>query len=219
MKADFSKNTKGLETVMLRNAFYRDHYYHVLFAVIILLFIDLSLAFMVYYKWQHPRVPEYFASTADGRIIKVQSLADPAVSDDYVLQWTVDALRKAFSLDYLHWQAQLQSAQNNFTPDGWNYFSDALKKSNNLKTLVELKMVSDIKMTGAPEIITKAVVGGHYAWNIKIPVLLMFTNGTKTINNPIDFTIIVLREPVQYFPQKIAINNVFYSSVGAGAYE
>ncbi len=38
MKTDFSKNTHGLETVMLRNAFYRDHYYHVLFAVIILKF-------------------------------------------------------------------------------------------------------------------------------------------------------------------------------------
>jgi len=217
--ANNKKHRTGLEMVIMRNAFYRDHYYQVLFSVALMMLVNCFLAFAIVYKWQHPAQPQYFATTADGRIIKIHALDDPAVSDDFVVQWAADALRKSFSLDYLHWKDQLQEAQSNFTPDGWNYFTDALKKSNNLKTLVELKMVSNIEMTGAPEIVTKAVVGGHYAWNIRIPVLLTFTNGTKTIKTPINFTVIVLRESTQYYPQKIAINNVFYSSVKAGAYQ
>ncbi len=213
------KHYKGLEMVMMRNVFYRDHYRIVLFAVFLMLVINGFLGLMIFYKWKHPAQPQYFATTADGRIIKISALDDPAVSDDFVVQWAAESLRKSFSLDYLHWKNQLQEAQRNFTPDGWNYFTDALKKSNNLTTLVDLKMVSNVEVTSSPEIITKAVVGGHYAWNIKIPVLLTFTNGKKTIRTPIDFTVIVLRESAQYYPQKIAINNIFYSSIKARAYE
>ncbi len=213
------KQHRGLEMVVMRNAFYRDHYYFALFAVVLMLAINGFLGLIIFYKWKHPAQPQYFATTAEGRIINIEPMNKPAVSDDFVLQWATESLRKAFSLDYIHWKAQLQEAQANFTPDGWNYFTDALKKSNNLKTLTELKMVSNVEMTGAPEITTKAVVGGHYAWNIKIPVLLTSTNGTKTIHTPINFTVIVLRESAQYYPQKIAINNIFYSSIKAGAYE
>lgn len=217
--AQQKRRQKGLEMVVTRNNFYRDHYYFTLFAVLLVLAINVFLGFMIFYKWQHPAEPQYFATSADGRIIKVHALDDPAVSDDFVVQFASETLQKSFSLDYMHWKAQLQEAQNNFTPDGWNYFTDALKKSNNLKTLVELKMVSNVEMTGAPEIVTKAVVGGHYAWNIQVPVLLTFTNGKKTIRTPINFTVIVLRESAQYYPQKIAINNIFYSSARASAYE
>lgn len=217
--SDKKKNYKGLEMVMMRNVFYRDHYYFSLLAVVLMLVINTALALMIVYKWQHPAQPQYFATTAEGQIIKVHALDDPAVSDDFVVQWASNALRKSFNLDYIHWRNQLQEAQSNFTPDGWNYFSEALKQSNNLKTLVELKMISNLEMTGAPEIVTKAVVGGHYAWNIKIPTLLTFTNATRTIKTPITFTVIVLRESAQYYPQKIAINNIFYSTIKAGAYE
>lgn len=209
----------GLELVIMRNAFYRDSYYQVLFAVLFLLIVNGFLAYIVYYKISNPPQPQYFAATADGRIIKVHPLSDPSLSDDFVVQWTADAVHKAFSWDFIHWREQMQEASNNFTPDGWRDFSASLKDSNNLKTLIDLKMVSNVEVTGSPQIIQKAVVAGHYAWNIKIPVLLSFTSVEKTINQPMNLTVIVLREPVQYYPQKIAINNLFASTSAVSAYQ
>lgn len=202
----------------MRNAFYRDNYYRVLFAVLFLIAINLGLGIFVYHKWANPPLPQYFATTASGVLIKIHPLSDPTVPDDFVLQWTSDAIRKSFNLDYIHWREQLQSASENYTPDGWTYFSNALKSTNNLKTLVNLKMVSDAKITGAPQIIRKAVVGGSFSWNIKIPLMVVYSNGAKTINQPIEMTVIVMREPVQYYPDKIAINNVFSATVNPNAY-
>lgn len=212
-----ARMNKGLDLVVVRNEFYRDGYYRVLFCVLVLLAMNILLVGMVYHRWTNPPAPQYFAATADGRVIKVQALSDPSLTDDFVLQWTANAVHKAFTMDFIHWREQLQDASNNFTPDGWTYFSDTLKKSDNLKTLAELKMVSNAVITGAPQVIQKAVVDGHYAWSIKLPMLITYSSSAKTISQPVKVTVIVLREPVQYYPQKIAINNIFVDAVDPAA--
>lgn len=212
------KSFSGLDFVIMRNVFYRDNYYRVLFCVMVMLVINVVLSIMIYHKWTHPPVPQYFPSTADGRIIKIYPLTDPSLSDDAVLQWASDAVHKAFTLDFIHWREQLQDASTNFTPDGWNYFTDTLKKSNNLKTIVDLKMVSNAVVTGAPQVNKKSIVSGHYAWSVKMPMLITYTSAEKTINQPVSVTVLIVREPVQYYPQKIAINNIFIDQVGASAF-
>lgn len=214
-----SKNQKnpmpGLDLVIMRNMFYRDNYYRILFCVLLMLAINVILVGMVYHKWTHPPLPQYFAATPDGRIIKVHALTDPTLPDDFVLQWTANAVHKAFTLDFVHYREQLQEASSNFTSDGWNYFIDKLQQSNNLDTIKNLKMVSNAVITGAPQVVMKAIVGGHYAWNVKLPMLITYISDQKTINQPVNVTVLVLREPVQYYPQKIAINNIFIEQLGA----
>ncbi len=203
-----TQNSSGaLELIMLRNAFYRDNYKRALMALFLVFILNCTLAAAIFYKVTHPVQPQYFPTTADGRIITWHSLKDPVVTDDYVEQWAANAIRKAFSLDYLHYKQQLQNASDNFTADGWKYFIQSLKSSNNLKTLTSLKMVSSAKITGAPQIVQKEVVDGRFAWKIQVPVLVTYTNANKTIPLPLDVTLIVLRVPVKDNPNRIAINN------------
>jgi intracellular multiplication protein IcmL len=208
-----SKSQRALELVIQRNTFYRDNYKRVSIVVLILLAINCILGGLIFYKFVHTAQPEYFATTAGGRIIKVHQLTDPVVPDDFVTQWAADSVHKAFSLDYIHWKEQLQAASDNFTPDGWHWFSASLKSTNNLKTLSELSMVSNATVTGSPQIIQKAIIGGHYAWKIQMPLLVTYTNPGKTINMPMKVTIIVIRMPVQDNPQRIAINNFIAETV------
>lgn len=212
-----TKQSEGLKLVMLRNAFYRDNYRRAIMALLFVLVIDCVLGFMIFYKWTHPPQPEYFATTADGRIIMLHPLSDPVLPDDFVLQWATNAVRKAFSLDYVHWREQLQDASNNFTPDGWKWFLGSLKSTNNLKTLVDLKMVSNATVTGAPTVDRKEVVGGHFAWNIKMPLLVTYTSEGHNISMPMEVTLIVVRMPTQDYPQRIAINNFLAQTVNPNA--
>src|SRR3990167_4541085 len=142
---------EGLKLVLLRNEFYRDNYRKAAMAFLLLIILNAILAAAVFYKMTHPAKPQYFAITDDGKIISLYALSDPMLSNDKVLQWSTVAARKAFALDFLHWREQLQDASNYFTPDGWKYFLTALQQTNNLKTLADLKMVSDATITGAPE--------------------------------------------------------------------
>lgn len=201
------KNNGALELVLLRNAFYRDNYRRAVLGLLLLVIINVLLAGIVIYKLVTPPAPQYFATTADGRMINWHPLSDPAVPGAYVTQWAANAVRQSFSLDFIHWRHQLQNASDNFTNYGWKMFLAALKKSNNLTTLTSLKMVSSATIMGAPQILKEEVVDGRYAWKIEMPILVTYKNGQRSIPMPMDITLIVLRVPVQDSPSRIAINN------------
>ncbi len=202
-----SDNNGALELIMLRNAFYRDHYRRAILGLFLLIVVNCLLVGTIFYKMAHPPQPQYFATTADGRMINWHPLTDPVVPNSFVTQWAANSVRKAFSLDFIHWRKQLQTASSSFTNYGWKTFLHALKKSNNLTTLTKLKMVSNATITGAPKVTEKEIVDGRYAWKVEMPVLVIYTNGTRSIPMPMEVTLIVLRVPVSTNPDRIAINN------------
>lgn len=197
----------GLTLVLLRNLFYRDGYRLAVFALFIVLIINCGLASLLFYQVKNPPQPQYFAITPDGRIIKNYRLDDPIFPDNQILQWTADAVRQTFSLDYMHWQDQLQTASSKFNEAGWREFLKALKSSNNLETLTKLKMVSNAEITGAPRLLQKMPLGGHYVWKVQLPILVTFNNNAQVIPVPMEVTLIVMRVPVEESPERIAINN------------
>ncbi len=207
MKKKNAAPESGLVLVVERNEYYRDGYQKVFIAVLFLLVINAILVGGIVYKMLTPPQPQYFAATADGKIINFHPLSDPVVSDDFVAQWSANAVRRAFSLDFMHYREQLQQSSGDFTPSGWQYFVTALKQSNNLKTLTDLKMVSDAEITGAPQILEKDLVDGVFAWKVEMSILVTFTNDKQNIPMPMKVTLIVLREPVNNYPSQIAINN------------
>ena len=196
----------GLTVVLMRNEFYRDNYHRAQTALIIVVILNLLLGIGVFYKYFNPPEPQYFPTNPQYQLIKWHPLSDPIVDNSYILEWTANAVRQAFSLDFIHWRDQLQEASYKFTPSGWHWFLQALKNSGNLKTLVNLKMVSDAKITGSPVIQLQEVLDGRYIWEIELPILVSFTNPKRTINLPLKVTVIVQRVSVQTNPDRIAIN-------------
>jgi intracellular multiplication protein IcmL len=201
------KNDNGLRLVMERNSYYKSGSQALRLSLFALILIDAILLFGVVMKLYQPVKPLYFTATTDGKIMRQYPVSQPVVSDSYVLQWTADKVRLAFSQDYIHWRSQLSNASGAFTPYGWKYFIAQMKSSNNLKTLISNSMVSSAVITGAPEIIRKGMIGGHYAWNVQMPLLVTYENGNKSIPLSMEVNVLVERMPVENYPDRIAINN------------
>jgi len=196
----------GLTMVLLRNEFYRDNYQRARLALILAVLLNVFLFISVVYKYLNPPEPQYFPTNRQYQMIQWHPMSDPIYDNNTILQWTAEAVRQAFSLDFIHWRSQLQAASDNFTPSGWQWFLDALKKSGNLKSLVNLNMVSDATVTGSPVIQLQEVLNGRYIWEIELPVMVSFTNVQRTINMPLKVTVVVVRVPVETNKQRIAIN-------------
>jgi intracellular multiplication protein IcmL len=201
-----AEQKEGVTLVLLRNAFYRDNYHRAVFALYIVFFINVLLLGTIVYRYVTPPKPEYFATNSSYQLIRYHPLSDPVVDNNYVLQWVTNAVRKSFSLDFIHWRDQLQAASNNFTDAGWNFFLQAYKQSGDLQTLVKLNMVANATVTGAPVIQYQNVLDGRYVWKVELPVMITYTNTEKTIRQPLKVTVIVVRVPVQDNPDRIAIN-------------
>lgn len=204
--ADENKDT-GLSLVLSRNYFYRDQYRRAIVILLLVILIDVILAAGVVYRYINPPQPQYFAANDEFQFMKWYPLSAPVVSNIELKQWVADSITAAFSLDYVHWQKQLQDASVNFTPVGWRLFLAALKQSNNLNSLTQLQMVSSLELVGSPTITNHGRVNGIYVWEVQLPIVVKFTNGKTTIPWPAKVAVIVERVPVQSNPKGIAISN------------
>lgn len=196
---------EALETVTARRNFYRDNYRRVVAILLFMVLITLILLFLVYYLATNRPEPKYFATSADGRIIPLYPLTAPMVSDSALLQWANQAAVAAYTYNFATFRKELQDASEYFTPDGWKDFETALISSRNLETVINKKLVVTAVATGAPVILDRGILNGHYSWKVQMPVLVTYESASTTIQQPILVTMLITRVPAENVPKGIAI--------------
>lgn len=196
---------EALDVVKERRNFYRDNYRRVVGALLLMTLINLFLGFIIYYLITTRPEPKYFATSADGRIIPIYPLTAPMVSDSALLQWANQAAVAAYTYNFATFRKELQNASEYFTPEGWKDFESALVSSRNLETVINKKLVVTAVATGAPVILDRGILSGHYSWKVQMPLLVTYESASTTIQQPILITMLVTRVPAVNVPKGIAI--------------
>lgn len=204
----------ALEIVQMRKNFYRDSYRRTVSALLFMIFINLLLAFIIYYLATHRPEPKYFATSADGRITPIYPLTAPMVSDSALLQWANQAAVSSYTYNFSTYRKELQDASEYFTPGGWRDFESALESSRNLETVINKKLVVTAVATGAPVILDRGVLNGQYSWKVQMPLLVTYESASTTIQQPILVTMLVTRVSTLNVPKGIAIAQ-FVASVSS----
>lgn len=196
---------EAAELVRSRNEFYRDNYRRVLVALLLLIIINIGLLGMVYYQITNRPTPQYFATTSDGKIMKLQPLNMPVLAPAVLLQWASRAAVEAYYYNFANYRQSLQELQNKFTPDGWKNFEKALQSSGMLKSVIAKKLVASAVATGAPVVLDQGVVSGRYVWKVSMPILVNYESVSELTQHPMVVTMIISRvSPVNY-PDGIAV--------------
>jgi intracellular multiplication protein IcmL len=206
----------AVELVRLRNNFYRDNYRRLVGALLILLFIVVVLVGTVFYQLVNRPEPRYFATTVDGRIMPLYPLSEAMLSPGELLQWAHGAAIAAYTYNFVNYRAAMQQLQNQFTPDGWRYYEDALKVSRNLEMVIAKKLVVSAVATGTPVILDQAVINGRYSWKVQIPLLVSYQSPNEQTQKPVILMMIISRVPTVDMPKGIAIVS-FVASEGGSA--
>lgn len=201
----------ALEIVRLRNNFYRDSYRRVLVALLFLIIINLVMAGTLYYLLSHRPTPQYFATTSDGKLIRLYPLSAPVVSTAELLQWATVAATSANTFNFANYRKELQEASRFFTPSGWKEYQKELKGSRNLETVLAKKLTVSAVATGAPIILDQGVVLGKYKWKIQLPILITYESSSTKISQPLVVNMLVTRVSTLDTPQGVAID-AFYMS-------
>lgn len=204
-------DTSGLAIVMNRNNFYRDNFRRLSGLLVLTFIANLVLAFLLIFIYTHRPSPQYFATDETGRITKLHPLSAPVFSTSAVLQWSNEAAVAAYTYNFVNYRQQLQKASNYFTPTGWENFERALQSSNNLKTVLERKLVVSAVATGAPIIQQRGAIAGRYAWKLQLPILVTYQSASSNYQQALTITMIVTRVPVLNDPKGIAISQFIAS--------
>lgn len=161
-----------LAMVFARNAFYKRLHFFVLYALILAIVVIGILTGILIHMLRYPTPPLYFATDAVSRLIPVIPVDKPNMSLDDVKNWTIEAIQKAMSFDFINFRAQLQSAQKYFLDYGWRNYMDSLTLSRNLLGVQQNKFVTLAQVIGQPKLNTQGTLAGAYAWRLDMPVIV-----------------------------------------------
>ncbi|AHK22099.1 conjugal transfer protein TraM (plasmid) [Yersinia similis] len=144
-------------------------------ALLISLIVILGLG----WKVAHPPV-KYFA-TVNGRVVEIFPTDQPAYSQDEVTEFGAATIRKAFTLDFVHYKQQMNAVSDRFSREGYISYYNALTASNVLSSITGKKM--NLSPSVEPGVVrTKGLLdNGVYAWEIQYPVSLKLEGQTNSL--------------------------------------
>jgi intracellular multiplication protein IcmL len=203
-------NTGALELVAYRNNFYRDNYRNLMIVCLGMLLIIGLLFFWGFYERTHKPVPQYFATTYDGKLIALTPLNEPNLQDNALLQWATEAAVNSYTFNFVNFRKALQDIRIYFTKNGYLNFLKALKDSNNLDAVQNKKLVVSAVPTGAPVILRKGLykdgsVSGVYGWNVQMPMVLTYQSATEQFKQNIVLNLLITRMSTLESPKGVGI--------------
>lgn len=191
----------------MNQTFYRNSYRKALGGAMLLsLSAAVLAAILVMMSWREPQ-PDYYASTTNGVVVPLHSLSQPVLTSQYILEWASLAARKAFNLDFVHYEDQMNEAKPYFTQDGWDKFQEALKSSGLLDTVISKKVVMSAIVSGTPVVLSRALIHGRFTWTMQLPILVSFTSSSEIQKRQFIITMNVQRVPSLDAPQGVQISD------------
>ena len=200
------EQNEALETVHLRNDFYRDSYRRIMKTLLFSLCLITALVALLGYVVMNPPRPHYFAVDADGRITPIVSLDKPNLSPATLLQWSTQAALAAYSYNFVNYRKELQAASEFFTPNGWKQFIKAIQDSNNLSAITRKKLVMSAVATGAPVIVWSGLLPNqHYGWRVQLPLLVTYQSSSELSQQALVISMLISRVDTLYSARGLGI--------------
>ncbi len=170
----------ALMTVVVRNRFYRDGFRNMMRIAIVeaVIIIALILTFVSYMYVTQPK-DHYFATTADGRIMKLVPLNLPNMSTSALMSWVVQSSTEVMTFGYHDYQRRLQQSSRHFTRYGWETFTNALQRSRIVESVEALRQVVTAKPRSAPILVQEGVFNGKYRWVVDLPLEVSYKATTS----------------------------------------
>jgi intracellular multiplication protein IcmL len=187
------------------NDFYRDHYHHVLLALILVIFLLIIGVMFVLYQTLHRPLPAYHAIQANGDKMPLQPYTEPNLLPDTILRWASKAAITAYTFDFVNYRKQLSAARPFFTQAGWADFLSSLNPV--VASVAKKQLFVNGVVNGTPVISNQGPMPGRgYVWRVQIPFLVTYQAAQALTKQQYIVVITLVRVPTNINPQGIGID-------------
>lgn len=196
----------SLLTVVTRNEFYRDGFRNMVRVAIVQTIIILGLiAAILFYMTAVQPTERYFATTADGRIMKLVPLDQPDMNTSALLSWAAQAATETLTFGFHDYQRRLQQSSRHFTKRGWDTFAQALQKSRIIDDVKGNQQVVTSEPRSAPVLLQQGVINGKYRWMVRMPLRVTYKSAGKTRTDNMMVNLVIERVPSLENPDGVGI--------------
>lgn len=174
--------------------------------------LGVSLCMNVY-QVARPMAHDYILADRSGRVVTLYAMDKPNLSDSDVAAWATEAVCESMTFDYVNWRAELERASHGFTKQGWDAFQSNLETSQLLQTVTDNEAILTTKPTSSPQLTETGLMGGVYAWRMKIPIQWEIkshnANGqSKTETKNLIASVTIVRQPEVSSDKGVAIAKI-----------
>lgn len=125
--------------------------------------------------------PRYFIAREDGGVIPVVPVSEPYLNDAAVLNFAVEAITNAMTLNFANWRSQLAQSSEFFErPNGWNNFLEALEGSGTLDLIRNRNLVSSVVANGGVIINRGPDASSRFRWVVQIPITISYQSSSES---------------------------------------
>jgi len=195
-----------LEAVVTRNAFYRDGYRNLVKIAVLegMAIVALIAALAITIAVSRPQ-DRFFATTADGRLIRMIPLNEANMNDAAIVSWTARAASDIMTFGFHDYQRRMQENSSYFTRRGWQSFTEALDRSRIMEGVTQSQRVVTAAPKSAPVITQQGQVDGVYRWVVELPLIVTYQSGTATQSDTLNVQLVLVRVSTLDSPSGVGI--------------
>jgi intracellular multiplication protein IcmL len=196
----------ALEAVVTRNLYYKDGYRNLvriaLFQALAICILIAALAITIAVSRPEDR---FFATTSDGRLIRMIALNEPNMNDAAIVSWAARAASDVMTFGFHDYQKRMQESSTHFTRRGWQSFTDALGRSRLMENVQKSQQVVTAAPKGAPVVVQQGLVDGIYRWVVELPLIVTYQSGTAQTSSTLEIQLVIVRVSTLDNPSGVGI--------------
>jgi len=160
-----------------------------------------------------PAKRTYFATEPNGSIIPLVPLSTPIMTDSALMDWTVRALTRAFTLTWSNYRGDEEGALPSFTTQAQADYTAGLEKYKIIQLLTNQGENLSCVVSGAPVITQKGVESNGTAyWVLQVPLIWTYSAGGSgvqgTSTQSVIASVLVIRAPETVSPDGLLISQM-----------
>jgi len=151
------------------------------FTSVVVLCVVLGVALIV--SMTHAPHVRYIAHDPYGRPRELIVTNQPFFTDAQVGNWSVDKVTGLYTIDFVHFAKELNSAAASFDTRAWNEWARSFQAPGNIDFIKNKRVFLTATPKSAPSIISEGPTrDGDYEWHVSFPMYLKWENesGSKT---------------------------------------
>lgn len=128
--------------------------------------------------------------------------------DDTVVQWATDKITSSFNYNWVDYKDVTDKAKQYFTSQGYGHYIKSLKDSGSTESIVNKKLILQVKPNGPGKIIKQGIYQGKYSWQVELPLNFTYYGVSETIPRKATVVVLVSRASKVDYTDGLAIEQL-----------
>jgi len=156
---------------------YRGFAKKTLYAVLGLGFCSVVLSIALYsVSTRAPETLSYLVDQ-DGRIVLLEPVSNPSVTETKVLKWAANKIKAIHSLSFTDYADHVGELRPDFTHQAFINYQKALLSSKTLEKVQNSRLVMYATPLEAPKIVSAKVISGVFTWVVEMKIMQHLEGG------------------------------------------